>query len=164
MAWRQGRDADTYDYWIRAMLARTGARRPSGGPRQAVNEKRIKRLRTEGERQEERTRIFRGGRAEMEKDEQEGEPRTAPGVRAQPGACVGGVARAGASGVCRAGGDLLLGTLRRRAHQAGVDSMSERTDESGAGQLEGVSLGVCVVGGIDISISRRGMRPQIKWD
>ena len=52
VAWRQGLDADTYDYWIRAMLARTEARRPSGGPRYEVIEKHIERLRSEEQRQQ----------------------------------------------------------------------------------------------------------------
>jgi len=65
VAWRQGLDADTYDYWIRAMLARTEARRRSGGPRYEVIEKHIERLRSEEQRQQALTRFFQVGLAQM---------------------------------------------------------------------------------------------------
>ncbi len=65
VAWRQGLDADTYDYWIRAMLARTEAPGRSGGPRYEVIEKHVEKLRNEEQRQQALTRFFQVGLAQM---------------------------------------------------------------------------------------------------
>ncbi|ASK35629.1 CHASE2 domain-containing protein [Alloalcanivorax mobilis] len=65
VVWRQGLDADTYDYWIRAMLARTENRRSQQGPRFEVMEKHVERLRDEEQRQQALTRFFQVGLAQM---------------------------------------------------------------------------------------------------
>lgn len=65
VGWRQGLDADTYDYWIRAMLARTENRRDPGGRRYEVMEKHVQRLRDEEQRQQALTRFFQVGLAQM---------------------------------------------------------------------------------------------------
>lgn len=65
VVWRQGLDADTYDYWIRAMLARTETRRRGGGPRYEVVEQHVERLRFEEQRQQALTRFFQVGLAQM---------------------------------------------------------------------------------------------------
>ena len=58
LVWHQALHADTYDYWIRAMLVRIRSRKPNVGPRYEVLEKHIDRLRREEERQEALTRFF----------------------------------------------------------------------------------------------------------
>lgn len=58
LVWEQALHADTYDYWVRAMLVRTRTRAPNVGPRYEVLEKHIERLRREEERQEALTRFF----------------------------------------------------------------------------------------------------------
>ena len=65
VAWRQGLDADTYDYWIRAMLSRTEARGRNTGPRYEVIEKHVEKLRNEEQRQQALTRFFQVGLAQM---------------------------------------------------------------------------------------------------
>ena len=65
VCWRQGLDADTYDYWIRAMLARTESRRGLDPPRFEVMEKHVQRLRDEEQRQQALTRFFQVGLAQM---------------------------------------------------------------------------------------------------
>ncbi|WP_339344308.1 PAS domain-containing sensor histidine kinase, partial [uncultured Alcanivorax sp.] len=58
LVWDQALHADTYDYWVRAMLVRIRTRAPNVGPRYEVLEKHIERLRREEERQEALTRFF----------------------------------------------------------------------------------------------------------
>ncbi len=58
VVWHQGLDADTYDYWVNAMLVRIRSGVPSAGPRYEVLENHIERLRREEERQEALTRFF----------------------------------------------------------------------------------------------------------
>ncbi|EKF73707.1 sensory box histidine kinase PhoR [Alcanivorax hongdengensis A-11-3] len=65
LIWRQALDADTYDYWVRAMLVRTRNRTPVSGPRYEVLEKHIDRLRREEQRQEALTRFFQVTLAQM---------------------------------------------------------------------------------------------------
>jgi signal transduction histidine kinase len=65
VCWRQGLDADTYDYWIRAMLARTESRRGLDAPRFEVMEKHVQKLRDEEQRQQALTRFFQVGLAQM---------------------------------------------------------------------------------------------------
>ena len=65
VVWRQALDADTYDYWIRAMLARTETHQAGIGPRYEVLEKHIERLRREEHRQQALTRFFQVGLAQM---------------------------------------------------------------------------------------------------
>lgn len=65
VVWYEELEADTYDYWIRAMLARTETRRRSGGPRYEVIEQHVAQLRFEEQRQQALTRFFQIGLAQM---------------------------------------------------------------------------------------------------
>ncbi len=65
VVWDQDQDADTYDYWIRAMLARIETRSRSRGPRYEVIEQHVERLRSEEQRQQALTRFFQVGLAQM---------------------------------------------------------------------------------------------------
>ncbi|HBC18689.1 MAG TPA: ATPase, partial [Alcanivorax sp.] len=58
LVWHQALHADTYDYWVRAMLVRVRTHAPTVGPRYEVLEKHIDRLRREEARQEALTRFF----------------------------------------------------------------------------------------------------------
>lgn len=58
LVWHQALQADTYDYWVRAMLVRVRTHAPTVGPRYEVLEKHIDRLRREEARQEALTRFF----------------------------------------------------------------------------------------------------------
>ncbi|MAX54819.1 MAG: ATPase [Alcanivoracaceae bacterium] len=58
VVWKQALDADTYDYWVRAMLVRVRSHQPLAGPRYEVLENHIERLQREEERQEALTRFF----------------------------------------------------------------------------------------------------------
>ena len=58
LVWHQALQADTYDYWVRAMLVRIRTDAPTMGPRYEVLEKHIDRLRREEARQEALTRFF----------------------------------------------------------------------------------------------------------
>ena len=65
LVWDTQLNADTYDYWVRAMLVRIRNRNTTVGPRYEVLEKHIDRLRREEQRQEALTRFFQVTLAQM---------------------------------------------------------------------------------------------------
>lgn len=65
LVWPEAVQADTYDYWVRAMLVRTRSRARDMGSRYEVLEKHIDKLRREEERQEALTRFFQATLAQI---------------------------------------------------------------------------------------------------